>query len=290
MKSQAFRSRFIFALALIFFIFILYLFLRSFPAEYNIYLRYLERMQTSDPFWTSFWFGSELVGEVGLFFRFFGASAFLAFSWILLTTGKTALSYLKYAVLFEGIYYLFMIPFILSLYLRPNTSIVNLEAGLSYTLQIVFITPAFLILFSKLKRPLAERYELYKWGAIAIVGFTFALWIKHFLLMLYALSFDTSNLISIVGGVNSTVTIFAAGVILTVAFLPIMRKESLSFNRLLVGFSFLLIGIHFIIYIAVSFFIQRYWDFMMLTELWALGFLILGIGYALKSSSNNIQD
>jgi hypothetical protein len=286
-KAELLKKRFIFAIALIFFIFILYLFLRSFPAEYNIYLRYLERMQTSDPFWTSFWFISELVGEVGLFFRFFGASIFLAFAWILLRRGKAILSYLKLAVLFEGIYYLFMIPFILSLYLRPNTTIVNLEAGLSYTLQIIFITPAFLILFSKLKKTSVSKSELFQWGAIAVIGFTFALWIKHFLLMVYALPFDLNNPITIFGGVNAAITILIAALILTKAFLPILTKQSLTFNPLLAGVGFLLIGIHFIFYIAISLLIQRYWDFMMLTELWALGFIILSIGYISQGRPNS---
>jgi len=244
-------------------------------------------MQTSDPFWTSFWFSSELIGEIGLFFRFFGASIFLAFAWILMKRGKAALSYLKLAVLFEGIYYLFMIPFILSLYLRPDTSVVNLEAGLSYTLQIILITPAFLILFLKLKKPAVPKSQLFQWVAIAIIGFTFALWIKHFLLMVYALPFDLDNPITIFGGLNAAITILAAGLILTIAFLPILSKQSLTFNPLLTGVGFLLIGIHFIIYIALSLFIQRYWDFMMLTELWALGFIILSIGYITRGRASS---
>ena len=121
-RSELFRVRYIFALVISFFVFELYLFLRSFPAEYNIYLRYQTRIQTNDPFWTSFWFGSELTGEVGLIFRFVGVCFLAAFSWVLVRRGQAIYSYLKRAVLLEGVYYLFMIPFILSLYLRPEHS------------------------------------------------------------------------------------------------------------------------------------------------------------------------
>ena len=278
-KSELIRVRYIFALVISFFIFELYLFLRSFPAEYNIYLRYQTRMQTDDPFWTSLWFGSELTGEVGLILRFVGVCFLVTFSWILVKRGQAIYSYLKRAVLLEGVYFLFMIPFILSLYLRPNTNIVNLEAALSYTLQIIFISPAFLMLYSTLKKTPIDKTQMYKWGAIAIIGYTFALWIKHFLLMLYALPINLANPVLAVGSLNATLTILVAGLILTATFLPIIRKQKLSFNPRLAGLGFLLIGVHFVVYIAVSLLVQRYWDFMMLTELWALAFIVLSIDY-----------
>jgi len=239
-------------------------------------------MQTNDPFWTSFWFGSELTGEVGLILRFVGVCFLLAFSWILVRRGQAIYSHLKRAVLLEGIYYLFMIPFILSLYLRPNTTLVNLEAALSYTLQILFISPAFLMLYSTLKKTPIDKAQMFKWGAIAVIGYTFALWIKHFLLMIYALPINLANPILVVGSLNATLIILVAGFILTVTFLPIIRKQRLSFNSRLAGMGFLLIGLHFVVYVAVSLLVQRYWDFMMLTEVWALAFIILSIGYIFK--------
>jgi hypothetical protein len=240
-------------------------------------------MQTSDPFWTSFWFASELIGQVGFILRFIGACFLIAFTLLLLIRRKFILSYLKRAVPLEGVYYLFILPFILSLFLRPSTSLVNILAGLSYTLQILLITPAFLILYIKLRKPTSAKNELFKWGAIAVVGFTFALWIKHFLLNLYALPVNFENPILIVGLLNSMLTIMLAGLILLVAFIPIIRKKSLEFNYKAVGVAFVLIGIYFVIYIIVSLFIQRYMDFLMLTELWAIAFIIPGIGYIIKN-------
>jgi hypothetical protein len=288
-RSKKFKAPYIFALAVSFFVFVFFLFLRSFPAEYNIYLRYLERMQTSDPFWTSFWFGSELVGEVGLIFRFLGACFFLVFTWLLLTRHDFVISHLKRAVIFEGSYYIFMVPFILSLYLRPNTTLVYLEAGLSYTLQILFISPAFFMLYYKLRKTTVDKAELFRWGAIAVVGFTFGLWIKHFLLTLYALPISLDNTVLVLGFLNSTFTILVAGIILLVSFWPIIRKQSLNFNVRMVGVGFFLTGLYFIVYIAVSLFSQRYWDFLMLTELWALGFIILSVGYIASQSTQQLQ-
>ena len=123
---------------------------------------------------------------------------------------------------------------------------------------------------------------MFRWGAIAVVGYTFALWIKHFLLMLYALPIDLANPILVVGSLNAALTILVAGLILTAAFLPLIRRQRLSFNPRLAGLGFLLVGVHFVVYIAVSLLVQRYWDFMMLTELWALAFIILSVGYISK--------
>lgn len=123
---------------------------------------------------------------------------------------------------------------------------------------------------------------MFRWGAIAVVGYTFALWIKHFLLMLYALPIDLANPILAVGSLNAALTILVAGLILTAALLPLIRRQRLSFNSRLAGLGFLLVGVHFVVYIAVSLLVQRYWDFMMLTELWALAFIILSVGYISK--------
>ena len=278
-QTKQFKPKHLFAIAFSFFVFQLYLLLRSFPAEYNIYLRYLERIESGNSFWNSFWFGSELVGEIGLIFRFLGALSFLAFAWLLLVHRDFVFSHLKKAAILEGAYYIFMTPFILSLYLRPNTSLVNLEAGLSYTLQIIFISPAFFMLFYELRKKTLNKPELLKFGAIAVIGFTFSLWIKHFLLMLYALPINLYDPVLFLGLFNATFTILFAGLILFLSFLPIIRKQSLTFNTRTAGVGFFLIGLHFVIYIIVSLFSQRYWDFMMLTELWALIFIILGAGY-----------
>ena len=275
----------ILAVALVFFIFQLFLFGKSPFAEYNLYSRFIARLQTSDPFWTTFWFSSELVGEVGLALRFVGASFFLVFGWVLFRKKEFAFSYLRKAVLLEGAYYLFNLPFIVSLFARPNTSLVNMEAALSYTLQIILVTPAFCKLYTKLKKPTLDAAQLFKWGAIAIIGFTFALWAKHFLLNLYALPIDFTNPTLLLGFLNSALTLLVAGLILIVSFLPAIRSQKLSFNSKAVGAAFLLIGVYFAIYVLISLLNQRFMNFLVLTELWAIAMLILGVGFLVNNQS-----
>ncbi len=85
------------------------------------------------------------------------------------------------------------------------------------------------MLYSTLKKAPLDKVQMFKWCAIAIVGYTFALWIKHFLLMLYALPINLANPILAVGFLNATLTILVAGLILTVTFLPIIRKLTVEF-------------------------------------------------------------
>ncbi len=260
-----------------FFAFQLFLFLKSFPAEYNLYFRYVARLQTSDPFWTSFWFSSELIGEVGLILRFAGACFALVFVSFLARKGEAIFSNLSRAIVLEGNYYLFNLPFIVSLFARPNTSIINIEAGLSYALQILFVAPAFLVLYFTIRNRNSARLDLYKWGAVALIGFTFGLWVKHFLLNLYALPIDFAHPVLLIGLINSAFTMLFAGLILAIALLPIIRKESLEFSSRLVGIGLLLVGTYVLIYLLISLVNQIYLNFLTLTDVWAIAYLVAGI-------------
>ncbi len=273
------RFKLVFSVVLVFFVWQLYFFVKSFPAEYDIYLNFSRLVQVRAPFWTSFWFASELVGEVGLFVRFAGACFVLAFAWPLVKKGQIVFSCLRRAVLFEGAYYLFILPFIVSLFARPYTSIVNLEAGFSYTLQIVLVSPVFFIFYLKMRKPSVDKTEVYKWGAVSIVAFTFALWVKHFFLNLYALPVNLADPILLTGLLNSTLTLLIGGLILSVAFLPIIRRKQLSFDSRFAGVGFLLIGMYFVVYLAISLLNQEYMGALGLTELWGIAFLIMGAGF-----------
>ena len=278
------KALYLLAVALAFFIFQLFLFGKSPFAEYNLYLKFIARLPISDSFWASFRFSSELVWEVGLALRFIGACFFLAFAWVLFRKKEVKVSYLRKAVLLEGAYYLFNLPFIVDLFARPNTSLVSMEAALSFTLQIILVTPAFFILYTKLKKPTLDVAQLFRWGAIAIIGFTFALWAKHFLLNLYALPIDFTNPTLLLGFLNSALTLLVAGLILIGAFLPVIRMQKLSFNSKAVAAAFILTGVYFAMYVMISLLNQRFMNYLVLTELWAIAMLLLGAGVLRKKT------
>jgi hypothetical protein len=266
-----------------FFVFQLFLFAKSFPAEYNLYLRYVERLETSNHFWTTFWFASELIGEVGLAIRFVGSSLALAFGYLWVRKNQTNLSFLRKAVLCEGIYYVSNVPFIISLFARPNTSLVNIQAGLSYLLQMLFVSLPFFFLYAELKKKPQDNSKAYKWAAVAIICFVLALWIKHFLMNLYALPISFTDNLLFTGFLNSTLTPLLGTTFLTIAFLPIIKEKSQNCKSRLCGVGFFFLGLYFVIYLLISLLNQSYANFLFLTELWAVSFIVPGVGFTIKN-------
>ena len=78
------KSHYIFLLAIAFIIVQLSILLNSFPAIYRIYINLSAQNGIDWTLWKSFWFLSEISGEIGLILRFAGACLFVAFSWVLL--------------------------------------------------------------------------------------------------------------------------------------------------------------------------------------------------------------
>jgi hypothetical protein len=126
------------------------------------------------------------MGEVALILRFSCACFFLASAALLLRIGEFVVGVLRKGVFLEAIQYFFFITFITYLYLHPYVSAeaaaVSYLAASSYVIQLLIVTPLFLILYLKLKAPKLVRPSIIRWAAFAAVGFLLALWAKHFIL------------------------------------------------------------------------------------------------------------
>jgi hypothetical protein len=276
-------SSYILIVTVAFFLFQSYIVLNSFPAMYGMYTTIPSRIEIIGQFWTFFWFLSEFFVEIGLIIRYIGVCLFGVFSWLLFRKKQFSLSILGKAILFEGVYFLFFIPFILNLFTRPESvypveslTIYRLTA-ISYTLQTILVFPSFIVFFAKIRDPTSEKPVLFKWGAIAIGSYTFALWVKHFFFNLYALPIDFGNPILFVGLLNSTLTMLVAAIIMLVAFNSVIRYKTMNFSSRGVGIALIAVGAYFIIYILVALLNPGYMVFLPLTELWALSFFILGV-------------
>ena len=292
MLSATFKKKapFILVVAVAFILFQLYILQNSFSAIYRMYTIIPSRIETNGAFWTLYWFSSEFTAEIGLVVRFVGACLFAAFAWMLWTDApKFSLSTLRKAVLLEGAYFLFYIPFIVNLFTRPaNTEIaatIYRETAISYTLQTVLVFSSFAALYLVAKRPRIERTKLFKYGAIATVSYAFALWVKHFLFNIYALPIDVANPVLLVGLLNSTLTMLIAALILLATLMPVIRGKTTSFNLKAVGVAFILIGAYFVTYILIAMINSGYLAFLPLTELWAITFAVLGAGLLRKKNS-----
>ncbi len=283
------KAPYIFAVATAFILFQLFILLNSFPTIYRMYTVIPSHIEIRGSFWTLFWFFSELVGEIGLIVRFVGACLFVAFALILLGRKEFSLSIFRRAILLEGTHFLFYIPFIAYLFVRPTNTAAALtvyrETAISYTIQTVLVFSSFIALYTKTRRPDIETLQLSKCGAIAVINYVFALWTKHFLFNLYALPIDVFNPGLLVGLLNSTLTMLIAAIIMLLTFMPVIRGKTTRFNSRAAGIAFFLIGVYFIIYILVALVNSGYLAFLPLTELWAISFSVLGMGFLIERSS-----
>lgn len=277
----------IFSVAVTFFIFMLIILINSFPADYRIANNDIGRYQSTGSLMPLYHLASELIGEVGVILRFIGACFFLAFTYTLIKKKLVSWSLLKKAVLFEGIYYLFNIPFITYLIVKGLTSIDVSSAAIlayygaatSYAVQLLFVTPIFLMFYSKLKSDSINTSEIAKWSALAVTGFIFGLWIKHFMLSIYAMGIDFSSFIYMVGSLNSTLTLLISGILLIAVFMPLYKKTSTNYNVKVLGVSFIAAGLYATIYLAVALVIEQYMNWLSLIDWWTIIFIVLGLGF-----------
>jgi hypothetical protein len=273
------KAPFILIAAIALFVYEAYLLQKSFLALYHIYQNItINAGPNGVPTYGYMWFFSEVSGEVGLILRFAGAIFFVAFAAVLLTKKKIAWNSLKRGILLEAIQYLFLIPFITQ-WIVFSIGIRTYETIFSFSMQILLITPTLLLLYLRLKKPQTSQITLLKGLAIAGIAFMFAMWIKHFLFNLYALPLDFSNPILTLGFVNSTITMLISALILVAALLPYIRGKSVTFNFKGIGAAFMIASIYFIVYTAVATVNSSYQSFLLLTELWMVSLLIVGVSF-----------
>ena len=151
-----------------FFIYQLFLLVNSFSAINRIYTIIAADLN----FWNLLWFSSEASGEIGLIIRFAGACLLIAFSWTLLRNKTFSFSFLRKAVLLEGAYYLFNVPFIINLLIRPASDPTVLptvlrvyyETAISYTIQTVLVSGSFIVLYFKMRNKETYNPQILRWA------------------------------------------------------------------------------------------------------------------------------
>lgn len=275
------KAPFILVVAVAFFVYQLLILANSIEAELQIARMVFNSISSGNYSGPLFWLSSELIGEVGVILRFIGACVFMAFAAILLFKKKISWSLLSKGVLFEGVYYLFNLPFVVYL-LTGSVSTASLGAALSYAGQMLLVTPIFLKLYLTLRKPNFDPLHAVRWLALAIVGFTFALWVKHFALALYALPFSVENAALLAGFVNSAVTLLAAGVLMILAFMPLIKQQSLRFKGKWFAAGLILMGVYVAVFLIISAVVPAYWVWISLIDWWILVMPILGLSLLLK--------
>jgi hypothetical protein len=153
------------------------------------------------------------------------------------------------------------------------------EAGLSYALQIVLVSPSLYMLYRELKKSERGNGEtrVVKWFAIAFCLYVFALWVKHFIFALYTVGINFSEPILIAGSINSVSALIIAAFCALLVFLSIIREKSFVFSSRGLGVAMVFAGGYFVVFDLISLVNSDYARWVGLTEWWAASLLFLGV-------------
>jgi hypothetical protein len=228
----------------------------------------------------------EITGSIGIYLRL-GAGILALYSVILFTRRREKyLHTLGNVLLFESLYFALLIPTGINHVVGSivsSSAFLNVNTGISFLLQAILVFPSLFILSRKLRTP--QHLPLApKWACIAAPLYVFGLWVKHFMMWVYALSPSEAwqtSLIDTVGFVNLLLTLLIAAIVTTASSVVFRRKNKA--NTWLVGAALILIGAYFAVYAIVSVWVPIYLAFLPLTEFWMVALLIPGIALMFSS-------
>jgi len=230
----------------------------------------------------------EYAASAGYFLAFIGAIFVIQSTVQFIKNNKKYRDYLSKALLFEAFFFLMLIPSSIQHFLGFvfSWTYVDVYVGLSFLLQALLIALPFLMFRRSLRKP-QNQDSILKWIAIGAPSVVLGFWFKYLFLWLYALSpldSNQANLATIIGTLNSFVTLLIAFIITSLACIVIYRRKRLNTN--LVGIGLILFGSYFIIYNLVSILVPVYNSFLYLTDFWMAVLPILGIAVIEVKSFN----
>jgi len=221
----------------------------------------------------------EYSASAGYFLALIGAILAVQCTFMFIKNDKRYLDRLGKALFFEALFFLLLIPSSIHhlLGVALSWTYVDVYVGLSFLLQALLIAPPVLMLSRNLRKP--QNYtSILKWITIAAPSVVFGFWVKYLFLWLDTFSPlgpKQASLASIVGAVNSCLTLLIASIITSIACLVLYRKRKVDTR--LAGIALILFGSYFIIYDLVSIWVHVYSSFLYLTDFWMIVLPILEI-------------
>jgi hypothetical protein len=239
----------------------------------------------------STYFLTDYVGTtIGVMFRVIGA--FAALTAIYLFWGPKHRPFLNVkkkivaALLFEGIYFLLLLP--INVYYLTRGLVPVLFVG--YILETAVVSPTLFILGFKLWRYTESAgTKMLKWISLAAIGYLVHIWIGN--LFRWFSMIGTSgitflfNETILVGFLNSAVTLSLSLILAIVGFFFLSNKGNRNFATKMFGIALTLVGLHFVIYITYSLIIGSSVSFILLTEIWPVTLLGLGLSMLLGAKT-----
>ncbi len=199
--------------------------------------------------------------------------------------------YLAIAILFEGIYWLAVLPDIVR---RLVTGLQPQLLYVGFLFEILGASILVIVLATKVwKYKVGSRKYLIKWGCFAGISYIFAMWIYNMFRWLSMsglvgevdprLAINIFSGITSIGFLNTAITLTLSLVFAICASYLLVKRNNKKLGTQLAGLAILLFGLHFILYTIYAWFAPNEWAFVLvLTQIWPMPIIGVGIGLLLK--------
>ena len=199
--------------------------------------------------------------------------------------------YLATAILFEGIYWLAVLPD------NVRRLVTGMQPQLLYVgflFEILGASILLIVLATKVwKYKVGSRNNLIKWGCFAGISYIFAMWIYNMFRWLSMsglfgavdtrLAIDLFGGITSIGFLNTAITLTLSLVFAICGSYLLVKRNNQKLGTQLTGLAILLFGLHFILYTIYAWFSPNEWAFVLvLTQIWPMPIIGVGIGLLMR--------
>jgi hypothetical protein len=216
---------------------------------------------------------------IGNIFRLIGVSLALLSLYLVWGPKPNPFSNVKkktaVALLFEGIFFLFLLPVnvLFALYFGP------LPIFIAFILQALLVSPLLTVLSFKVWRYRNDEETVLKWAGVAAIGYLIGILIINVFRGLSMISIEgvgslISNITSL-GFLNSIITLSLSLIFAVAGFYTLQKNGNKRLSTRLIAFALIMLGLHFVIFILYSA-ITNAWKWVLLTEIWPI--VLLGLG------------
>jgi hypothetical protein len=198
--------------------------------------------------------------------------------------------YLATTILFEGIFWLAVLPDIV------RRLVTGLQPQLLYVGVLLEILGASILLIILATKTwiykVGSRNNLIKWGTFAGISYIFAMWIYNMFRWISMsglvgevdprLAINLFSGITSIGFLNTAITL-TLSLVCAICGSYLLTKHNRRLGTQLTGLALFLFGLHFIIYTIYAWFAPNEWAFVLvLTQIWPMPIIGVGIGLLLR--------
>jgi len=187
--------------------------------------------------------------------------------------------YFAVGILFEAVFWLVALPItVITLFSASAYSFLPL----AYVVQILVVSS--LLIFLSLKvwhYQKSNNYDILKWGGLSAIGYLTGIWIINVfrwfgMAQSAGLGFLFSGITSL-GFLNSIITLSFALIFAVSGFYFGIRTGNRKLAIRFSALALIMLSLFFFIFILYTAFTNS-WNFLLVTEIWPMGLLILGLG------------